>query len=135
MTAVAPKMIGQPFFSILPCFHPFEGLRQTFNLSFPLCCLPIYFSACISFSLLAPCPVGSSTISQNTTKIRALRIWPNTLVSANYVPYLTPLLFILLFSDASCLPPPHIIILPFISSHPLFRLDHIPTSFLFRYQP
>ena len=134
MTAVAPKMIGQPFFSILPCFHPFEGLRQTFNLSFPLCCLPIYFSAYISFSLLAPCPVGSSTISQNTTKIRALRFWPNT-VSANYVPYLTPLLFILLFSDASCLPPPHIIILPFISSHPLFRLDHIPTSFLFRYQP
>ena len=53
-------MIGQPLFSILLYFWPFEGLHPTLILSTPLCCLPISFSVCLSFSLLVQCPVGSS---------------------------------------------------------------------------
>ena len=60
LTVGAPRMIGQPLFSILLCFRPFEGLHPTLILSTPLCCLPISFSVCLSFSLLVPCPVGSS---------------------------------------------------------------------------
>ena len=60
LTVGAPRMIGQPLFSILLCFRPFEGLHPTLILSTPLCCLPISFSVCLSFSLLVQCPVGSS---------------------------------------------------------------------------
>ena len=60
LTVRAPRMIGQPLFSILLCFRPFEGLHPTAILSTPLCCLPISFSVCLSFSLLVQCPVGSS---------------------------------------------------------------------------
>ena len=56
----APRMIGQPYFSILLYFQPFEGLHPTLNLSISLCCLPISFSVCLSFSLLVKCPAGSS---------------------------------------------------------------------------
>ena len=60
LTVGAPRMIGQPLFSILLCFRPFEGLHPTLILSTPLCCLPISFSVCLSFSLLVQYPVGSS---------------------------------------------------------------------------
>ena len=60
LTVGAPWMIGQPLFSILLCLRPFEGLHPTLILSTPLCCLPISFSVCLSFSLLVQCPVGSS---------------------------------------------------------------------------
>ena len=60
LTVGAPRMIGQPLFSILLCFRPFEELHPTLILSTPLCCLPISFSVCLSFSLLVQCPVGSS---------------------------------------------------------------------------
>ena len=60
LTVGAPRMIGQPLFSILLCFRPFEGLHPTLILSTLLCCLPISFSVCLSFSLLVQCPVGSS---------------------------------------------------------------------------
>ena len=60
LTVGTPRMIGQPLFSILLCFQPFEGLHPTLILSTPLCCLPISFSVRLSFSLLVQCPVGSS---------------------------------------------------------------------------
>ena len=60
LTVGAPRMIGQPLFSILLCFRPFEGLHPTLILSTLLCCLPISFSVCLSFSLLVQCPEGSS---------------------------------------------------------------------------
>ena len=60
LTIGAPRMIGQPLFSILLCFRPFEGLHPTLILSTPLCCLPVSFSVCLSFSLLVQCPVVSS---------------------------------------------------------------------------
>ena len=49
-------MIGQPLFSILLCFRPFEELHPTLILSIPLR-LPISFSVYLSFSLLVQCPV------------------------------------------------------------------------------
>ena len=61
LTVGAPRMIEQPLFSILLCFRPFEGLHPTLILSTLLCCLPISFSVCLSFSLLVQCPVGSSS--------------------------------------------------------------------------
>ena len=59
MTVGAPRMIGQPLFSILLCFRPFEELHPTLILSIPLR-LPISFSVYLSFSLLVQCSVGSS---------------------------------------------------------------------------
>ena len=54
LTVGAPRMIGQPLFSILLCFRPFEGLQPTLILCTLLRCLPISF--CLPL-LLPPCTV------------------------------------------------------------------------------
>ena len=59
-TVRAPRIIGQPLFSIPLCPQPFEVLHHTLILSILIYYLPISFSVCLSFSLFVPCHVGSA---------------------------------------------------------------------------
>ena len=60
LTVVAPRMIGQPLFSILLYFWPFKGLHPTLILSTPLRCPTISSPVHLSLSLPAQCLAGPS---------------------------------------------------------------------------